>query len=62
MPMHRKNKCKGPRRGFDYNPNTGKYDIPRPKRDNEPWFWPSVRRRRVRNAMAKISRRKNRGN
>lgn len=45
MSMHRKNKCKnGSRHSSDY----------------QPWFWPSVRRRRMRNAMAKISRRRNR--
>lgn len=61
MAMHRKNKCRSAKRGFDYNPKTGKWDITRPKLVTDPWFWPSVRRRRMRNLMAKKSRRINRG-
>jgi hypothetical protein len=46
MSMHRKNKCK-----------RGRYAT---NKEYQPWFWPSVRRRRMRNKMAKLSRRANR--
>ena len=60
MSMHRKNKCRGAKRGFDYNPVTGKYDKPRPVSVNQPWFVAGVTRRKTRNQIAKLAKRKNR--
>ncbi len=46
MSMHRKNKCKG-----------GRY---RSMGNAEPWFWPSVHRRRRRTRIARRSKQINR--
>jgi hypothetical protein len=61
MAMHRHNKCRGAKRGFDLNPETGKYDKPRPILINEPWFNANCKRVRMRRDMAIESRRANRG-
>lgn len=45
MPMHRKNKAPAVKSDTEH----------------ETWFWNNVNRQRRRNAIAKISRRKNRG-
>jgi len=60
MAMHRKNKSRRPKQAFDYNPETGKFDKPRPWIWAMPWFIANRVRQRIRRDIAKLSRRKNR--
>ena len=59
MPMHRTNKSRRPKSIWDFNSVTGERTV-RPLVENMPWFSKNRKRVRVRNIMAKLSRKQNR--